>query len=495
MIDNEVIAALPASRGYGNILASVPGIQSTGLNSGANPVMNFFTAMGGRGNEGTIQIDGLNVGSSFNGGGVAGFVYDTSNAEEIQVKVTGGLGEADRGGPAFNMIPRTGGNKFSGQYFLATRASGRSRATWTTSCGLGINEVPGLVKNWDTNFSLGGPISKDRLWFFGNLRSYGAIQENPGLYGNANAGNASAWNYVEDRTLQSRNANDKKVGAIRLTGQINDKNKAGFYFDYQKNCSGGAFLEGGDQCRDRGDDWVALGALGGFGSNSPEAGNQVWDDREKIVQANWSSPATNRLLVEAGLSSFNSRWGLYPGAGASQDLISVTELSAVGTGVPVPFFTYRSVADPLGNDQQHNVWRASASYVTGAHNMKVGYQAAYQVQKQFNTGNPNMVNYTFFGAHLLPSPSSRGRTSSAIARASMRSTPRISGRWVESRCKVACGTNTPGAGTPKVRTVSSRPVRSTSSSPSREWKALRAITTSHLGWVWHTTYSAMGRLR
>ena len=80
VIDNEVIAALPASRGYGNILATVPGIQATGLNSGANPVMNFFTARGGRGNEGTVQIDGMNVGSAFNGGGVAGFGYDTANA-------------------------------------------------------------------------------------------------------------------------------------------------------------------------------------------------------------------------------------------------------------------------------------------------------------------------------------------------------------------------------------------------------------------------------
>jgi hypothetical protein len=55
--------------------------------------MNFFTARGGRGNEGTIQIDGMNVGSAFNGGGVAGFGYDTANATEIQVTIAGGLGE------------------------------------------------------------------------------------------------------------------------------------------------------------------------------------------------------------------------------------------------------------------------------------------------------------------------------------------------------------------------------------------------------------------
>jgi hypothetical protein len=395
VIDNEVIAAIPASRGYGNILATVPGIQSTGLNSGANPVMNFFTARGGRGNEGTIQIDGMNVGSAFNGGGVAGFGYDTANAQEIQVTIAGGLGETDRGGPAFNMIPRTGGNSFSGTYFLSYAGE------WAQSSNLddelrsyGINEVPGLIKNWDTNFALGGPIKRDKLWFFGNLRSFGSQNDVPGLYANRNAGNPNSFTYVADTSLKSRNANDKKIAEIRLTSQLTPRNKVGFFFDYQKNCSGSAFAQGGDQCRDRGDDWVALGGIGGFGSNSPEAGNQVWDDREKIVQANWSAPVTNRLLLEAGLSSFNSRWSLYPGAGSPSDIVSITELT--GTGVPIPFFSYRSVANPLGNDQQHNVWRASASYVTGAHSMKFGYQAAFQVQKQFTVGNPNQISYTFF---------------------------------------------------------------------------------------------------
>jgi hypothetical protein len=403
VIDNEVVAVLPASRGYGNILATVPGIQATGLNSGANPVMNFFTARGGRGNEGTIQIDGMNVGSAFNGGGVAGFGYDTANATEIQVTIAGGLGETDRGGPAFNMIPRTGGNSFSGTYF------GSYAGEWAQSSNLddrlksfGINEVPGLIKNYDTNFALGGPIKRDRLWFFGNARAFGSQSDVPGLYGNRNAGNPSAFTYVEDRSIKARNANSKLIGAIRLTGQLTPKNKVGFYFDYQKNCSGGAFEKGADQCRDRGDDWVALGAIGGFGSNSPEAGNQVWDDREKIVQGTWTSTVTNKLLLEAGLSSFNSRWGLYPGAGADQSIISITELiDSPANDIPVPFFTYRSTANPLGNDQQHNVWRASASYVTGGHSMKYGYQAAYQVQKQFTIGNPNMVSYTFFGGAPL----------------------------------------------------------------------------------------------
>jgi len=401
VIDNEVVSVLPASRGYGNILATVPGIQATGLNSGANPVMNFFTARGGRGNEGTIQIDGMNVGSAFNGGGVAGFGYDTANAQEIQVTIAGGLGETDRGGPAFNMIPRTGGNSFTGTYFLSYAGEWAQASNLDAELkSFGITEVPGLIKNWDTNYAMGGPIKRDKLWFFGNVRSFGSANDVPGLFGNKNAGDPNAFTYVADPSLKARNANSKMIGAIRLTGQATARNKLGFYYDYQKNCSGGAYKKGADQCRDRGDDWVALGAIGGFGSNSPEAGNQVWDDREKIVQGTWTSTVTNKLLLEAGLSSFNSRWGLYPGAGADQSIVSITELT--GVGVPVPFFTYRSTANPLGNDQQHNVWRASASYVTGAHSAKFGYQAAYQVQKQFTIGNPTEISYTF----LLGSPSS-----------------------------------------------------------------------------------------
>ena len=395
VLSNAVIEVIPVSRGYGNLLATVPGIVGTGLDVSSNVSTNFFTARGGRGNEGTIQIDGMNVGSAFNGGGVAGFGYPLGEAAEIQVTVAGGLGEVDRGGPQFNMIPKTGGNRFSGTGFLSTAGK------WSQGSNLddtlrsyGIAEVPGLIKNWDTNFALGGPIVKDRLWFFNNVRSYGQHADIPGLYGNKNVGDPTKWTYVKDDSLKSRGANAKMIDAIRLTAQATPKNKLGFYYDYQKNCGGSALAKGGEQCRDRGDNWVALGSIGGFGSVSPESGN-VWDDREKIVQTTWQSPATNKLLLEAGLSSFNSRWGGQAPAGAFTGLIPVTENQATAlSGVPIGAFTYRGWASAPSNDQQHNVWRASATYVTGAHSLKFGYQAAYQVQHQTQNAD-SMLSYTF----------------------------------------------------------------------------------------------------
>ncbi len=391
VLDKSIVEVLPASRGYGNFLAAIPGIQATGLNSGVTPTTNFFTSRGGRGNEGTIQIDGMNVGSAFNGGGVAGFAYDPSSAEEIQITVAGGLGEVDRGGPAFNIIPKTGGNSFAGQYF------GSTSGEWSQGDNLddtlksyGITEVPGIINNWDTSVSLGGPVFRDRLWFYGTARTYGTHQDVANAYGNLNMGNPNSWSYQRDDNLKQRSSNSKQIGAIRLTGQLTPKNKVGFYHDYNKACTGSALVQGGDQCRDRESNWIALGGS----TTAPETGT-VWDDREKIVQATWTSPATNRLLFEMGFSSFNSRWGGQTPAGALTNLVAVTEQNAAA-GVPLPNYTYRGLATPFGNDQQHNVWRASASYVTGAHNMKVGYQAAYQVHYNFSAlANANPLSYRF----------------------------------------------------------------------------------------------------
>ena len=210
----------------------------------------------------------MNVGSAFGGGGVSSFAYDFVNAQEVQVTVAGGMGEVDRGGPAFNIIPKSGGNNFNGTAFFSNAGE------WSQGSNLdddlrrvGITEPPGLIKNWDTNLAVGGPIKRDRLWFFNNLRSYGTHQTIPGLSPNANALDPTKWNYVRDTNTQARSAGSKKIEAIRFTGQLTPKNKLGFYYDYQWNCAGSSLVNTGDACRERGDDWIALGST----TTSPES--------------------------------------------------------------------------------------------------------------------------------------------------------------------------------------------------------------------------------
>src|SRR5215467_1705425 len=374
----------------------VGSVAETVTVSGVTPVVDvqtstnfFFTARGGRGNEGTVQIDGMNVGSAFGGGGVSSFAYDFVNAQEVQVTVAGGMGESDRGGPAFNIIPKTGGNTFHGTAF------GSTAGKWSQGSNLddrlrsfGITEPPELIKNWDTNLAIGGPVKQDRLWFFNNVRSYGTHQDIPGLYANANFGDSSKWNYLPDPSVKARSAADKMIESIRLTSQLTPRNKLGVYWEYQANCAGSALVNMGGACRDRGSDWIALGTP----TTSPESSN-MWPEREKITQGTWSSPLSSRLLFEAGVSSFSSKWGGYIPPGAATNLVAVTEQSTAA-GVPTPNFTYRGSASAPSNNQQHNIWRASLAYVTGAHSFKVGYQAAFEVYRQIQNVD-NQLSYTF----------------------------------------------------------------------------------------------------
>jgi hypothetical protein len=314
VLDDSVVAALPASRGYGNLLSTVSGIQANGTaNSGIAPDMIFFTSRGGRSNEGTVQIDGMNVGSAFNGGGVAGYGYDTSGAAEVQVTVAGGLGEADRGGPAFNLVPKTGGNSFAGTYF------GNIAGEWSQGDNvddalraIGIPNAAKIIRSWDTSFSLGGPIKRDRLWFYGTTRTFGNYTDIAGRFANANAGNPNRWDYVVDQSITQRSATSRKIGGVRVTAQLSPRNKVGAYIDYQKVCEGGSYAKDADQCRVRGDDWIAVG---GFGNWSPESTHSR-DNSEKIMQFNYTSPVTNKLLVEAAFSQFFSNWGGQTPAGA-----------------------------------------------------------------------------------------------------------------------------------------------------------------------------------
>src|SRR3989441_11459916 len=127
VISADVIQALPATRAYGSLLNAMPGITVDNNGLATTPTMTFFSAHGGKSNEGRMTINGMVVAAAFNGGGVSSLTYNTTDAEGVTTIVAGGLGESEIGGPAMNIAPRTGGNKFSGQAFFNTpgkRATG-----------------------------------------------------------------------------------------------------------------------------------------------------------------------------------------------------------------------------------------------------------------------------------------------------------------------------------------------------------------------------------
>src|SRR5207247_7710800 len=89
--------------------------------------------------------------------GVSGNAYDTANAQEMQITLSGGLGEAEVGGPVLNIVPQTGGNTFKGSVF-ATGAGEWAQGTNIDDAlrAQGATAAAGLIKLCDASFALGG---------------------------------------------------------------------------------------------------------------------------------------------------------------------------------------------------------------------------------------------------------------------------------------------------------------------------------------------------
>jgi carboxypeptidase family protein len=402
VLSQDVIASIPATRTVGSLLNATPGLTVDGNGLNPTPTMTFFSARGGQTNEGRMTVNGLTVAAAFNGGGVSSYILDTVNSDEVSVTVSGGMGESDTGGPVMNLVPRAGGNSFRGQAFY------NNAGDWSRGDNIsdqlraaGITETPGIIKAYDTSVSYGGPIKRDRLWFFGSVRQLNTETAVEGIVANANAGNLSRWDWVRDASLPARQTQGRKMYIGRATAQVTTKNRISFSHEFQARCEGAPLRRETDNgCHTRGASWIASAGA----TTSPESATSYIDFPYYLTQVLWTAPITNKILFEAGYSRLS-----YDHAGGPGQLppdgvfnIGVTEQSAtanpaVGYLNPVPRanYVYHALSQYADNWSNPNHWRASASYVTGAHNMKLGYQGSLLINETNRVRNPTLLAYRF----------------------------------------------------------------------------------------------------
>ncbi len=403
VINGDVLQAIPTSRSYNNVLQLVPGVDPGTAQIQLSPTMLLFTAHGGSAADGRLTVDGLNTGASRGGAGVSGYVPDMQNTQEVAFSISGNLGEAETGGPQMSVMPKQGGNRFTGSFFATGLGQSLQGSNFTDRLqAAGLTAPAKILHLFDVQGSFGGPIKKDRLWFFYNIRDVGRGDAQPGIFANKNAGDPTKWTYDPDFSQQGRIDTSRFINALRLTWQTTPRNKFSVFYDNQPACSGAAWKDAGDSCRvdAPGNGFIAGGSqLNGFfgaGPNAPETGDYS-NNWQRVQQAKWQSPATNRLLLEAGVSVYASRWGYEERPGdMTADLVRVQEQGTIpGTGLSN--LKYRSSNYPNGRMGAHT-WNASASYVTGPNNFKVGYQGAFHrdIDQLFGIiNNSQRLQYTF----------------------------------------------------------------------------------------------------
>jgi carboxypeptidase family protein len=346
----EVMDVLPTDRNFVSFAALTPAVLVTGVRQnvgGSIPETGMnLVVHGSRASDSLVMVEGMPI---INGSGTGGLQYgnylNNAIAQEITFQTDSHNAEFERATVYSNFIPKEGSNAYRGSF--ATRYAGEGWQSANLSDDLkarGLTTGNRINRIWDLNPALGGPIVKDRLWIYGSYRHWGTYNTVAQSFRDADFSEL----FYKPSTEQNLFPVWHQSAVSRLTTQVNQKNKVNVYADWQYTFFGNCFVP------------TYLTAI----SACPEYKNIP----QYILQASWSSPLTNKILLEAGGTITPQDFHGYRRQG-----VSTTQFAMSDQLAPVGMPTSWGASTGYGyNRSDQSNYRASASYVTGTHNIKVG---------------------------------------------------------------------------------------------------------------------------
>ena len=171
-IERELLEAVPTGRNPWVMAGLVPGMVTTRIDVGGSNGMQQYgmEIFGSSASMQSFQVDGLKVNWPGGTGGWTMQYYGFSMYEEFNFQTSTHSAESDTGGVLMNMVVKTGGNEFSGD------AIGLWNAVDLQGEPAEAGGAP-ITKSLDINGTLGGPIVRDKAWFFTAYRDWIHEQE------------------------------------------------------------------------------------------------------------------------------------------------------------------------------------------------------------------------------------------------------------------------------------------------------------------------------
>jgi hypothetical protein len=173
VISKEVIDAIPAGRGQSALAVLIPGMTAGGQDVGGsnNQSLSAIAIHGGRGTDQRQSVDGLTLRNVAGQGNSTNTVVDVGSSQEMTIDYAAGNAEAVTGGVLFNFVPKEGGNRFSGSFFGSHTNTNFQNSNYTDDLKAQGLRAPNRLKNlFDYNGSGGGPIARDKVWFYSSAR-------------------------------------------------------------------------------------------------------------------------------------------------------------------------------------------------------------------------------------------------------------------------------------------------------------------------------------
>lgn len=343
VVSSEMLYALPLTKEMGGLAKVTVGVMipPTAQDVGGNidPMNAYPVIHGGHSGDNRALLDGM----QFNGEGAGrGFYFNPSAAQEASVQLGGQTAEFENGGFQASMVPKEGGNRFSG--IFSANYAGKDMVSNNLTQAIidrGLKLVNRTNRTYDANAAFGGPLIQDRFWFFTSHRVFG--------YQNILAGNFynSTQNtpfYTPDTSRPALHQEDNISDGVRFTYQLSKKDKVNASWDFQHTqiCLGCSPLV------------------------APEATYKTkYADPNYLLQGKWTRVQSNKVLFEVADSNLIFNW---PNTRKPE----ATGVSILNNNTG---FRYNApLASSLGQRvASESNQRGSMSYVTGSHAFKVGF--------------------------------------------------------------------------------------------------------------------------
>jgi hypothetical protein len=238
-----------------------------------------------------------------------------------------------------------------------------------------------MKRVYDYGIGVGGPIAKDKIWFYSANRWWGNQTYAANNY--FNTPGTPFYKYVPDLSRPAYSDQHYKDFGGRITLQATAKQKFTFSENFQNACA----------C------WMGIGS-----ATAPESiTSYVYGTPNGLFlsQGTWSYPRTNRLLFQGGLSYLRQAVGFTSqGAIDTPGRVTITDSNYPGIGayqwggLAASFSADNGLA-PQQNDNLS--YRYSTSYVTGSHAAKFGLQGQWGMYDTRGNTTPNGYTYQFNG--------------------------------------------------------------------------------------------------
>ena len=376
VLSREALDAIPTGRTIQSVGQLVVGVTLNVPDVGGSRAMQqtYMSVHGLSSSQVTTQVDGMMV-NGLDGDGAVQNYFNNMMSQEMAYQTAGAGTDVSGGGVRLNMIPKEGGNRYSGAFFGAW-SDGRWQSDNLTQSlrDRGLSVPDKISKIYDFNVSFGGPLKADTLWFFTSVRRWGVDAPIADTYYTPAGSNYSTtYPLCTARAIQCEQGIDDqhiKSAMVRLTWQVSPRNKFGVYYDRVAKDRGHGMNAGDD----------------------PATASQIWTSPDYSTGSlKWTSTASSRLLIEGGYSFNRERYNITNQPGIDQQRGTAAWYAGASRRDLTLGTHYASLDTNQGQyPDRYNV-QGSASYVTGAHNIKAGAQWNWGPYRRTRVTNADLI--------------------------------------------------------------------------------------------------------